>query len=89
MSYEWPGNIKQLQDVVEHAYFNTAGSVIQADDINLMGDVKPDMSWKEDRDVFERVWKAAGGNVSRMANMLDGSRVTLYRYLKKYGIEKK
>jgi transcriptional regulator of acetoin/glycerol metabolism len=47
------------------------------------------MSWKEDRDVFERVWKAAGGNVSRMANMLDVSRVTLYRYLKKYGIEKK
>lgn len=89
MSYEWPGNVKQLQEVVEHAYFNTAGAVIQPEDINLMGDVKPDMSWKEDRDVFERVWKAAGGNVSRMANMLDVSRVTLYRYLKKYGIEKK
>lgn len=89
MSYEWPGNVKQLQEVIEHAYFNTASTIIAPSDISLMGDVKPDMSWKEDREVFERVWKAAGGNVSRMANMLDVSRVTLYRYLKKYGIEKK
>ena len=30
----------------------------------------------------------AGGNVSRLANLLNVSRVTLYRYLKKYGLEK-
>ena len=33
--------------------------------------------------------QAAGGNVSRLANLLNVSRVTLYRYLKKYNLEKK
>lgn len=87
-SYDWPGNVKQLQHVVEQAFFNTASPVIQPSDINLMGDIQPDTKWKEDRDIFVKAWQAAGGNVSRMANMLNVSRVTLYRYLRKYGLEK-
>lgn len=87
--YDWPGNIKQLQSVLEYAFFNTKGGVIGPKDISLMGDVKPDNKWKEDRDVFLRAWQAAGGNVSRLANLLNVSRVTLYRYLKKYNLEKK
>lgn len=87
-SYDWPGNIKQLQHVVEQAFFNTAGSVIEPADVNLMGDIQPDAKWKEDRDIFVKAWQAAGGNISRLANMLNVSRVTLYRYLRKYGLEK-
>ncbi|MBP8597996.1 MAG: sigma-54-dependent Fis family transcriptional regulator [Selenomonas sp.] len=87
--YDWPGNIKQLQSVLEYAFFNTASSEIGPSAISLMGDVKPDNKWKEDKDVFVKAWKAAGGNVSRLANLLNVSRVTLYRYLKKYGLEKK
>ena len=86
--YDWPGNIKQLQSVMEYAFFNTKGSVILPEDINLMGDIKPDNKWKEDRELFVKAWQAAGGNVSRLANLLNVSRVTLYRYLKKYGLEK-
>lgn len=88
MEYDWPGNIKQLQGVVEHAFFNTAGSVIKASDINIMTGVPLGNAWKEDREVFLKAWQAAGTNVSRLANMLDVSRVTLYRYLKKYGLTK-
>lgn len=87
-NYDWPGNIKQLQGVIEYAFFNTAEKEIRPENINLMGDIKPDNSWKEDRDVFVKAWQAAGGNVSRLANLLNVSRVTLYRYLKKYGLEK-
>ena len=86
--YDWPGNIKQLQSVIEYAFFNTKGDVIRPENINLMGDIKPDNKWKEDREVFVKAWQAAGGNVSRLANLLNVSRVTLYRYLKKYGLEK-
>jgi transcriptional regulator of acetoin/glycerol metabolism len=88
-NYDWPGNIKQLQSVLEYAFFNTTEDVINPNDISLMGDVKPDNKWKEDKEVFVKAWQAAGGNVSRLANLLNVSRVTLYRYLKKYGLEKK
>ena len=86
--YDWPGNIKQLQGVLEYAFFNTAENTIGSENINLMGDIKPDNKWKEDKDVFVKAWQAAGGNVSRLANLLNVSRVTLYRYLKKYELEK-
>ena len=88
MSYEWPGNIKQLQGVVEQAFFNTTGNSIDVDDISLLGETGIGIAWKEDKDVFVDAWKVAGGNISRLANMLDVSRVTLYRYLKKYGLDK-
>ena len=88
MSYEWPGNIKQLQGVVEQAFFNTVDSHIDVQDISLLGDTSISIAWKEDKDVFVEAWKVAGGNISRLANMLDVSRVTLYRYLKKFGLDK-
>ncbi len=82
----WPGNIKQLQGVIEQAFFHTAGSVIEAEDIKLPGDKTMEKSWKYDKDAFVSVWKAAGGNISKLAGMLGVSRVTLYRYLKKYNL---
>jgi DNA-binding NtrC family response regulator len=87
-SYEWPGNVKQLQGVVEQAFFHTAGNTIQEDNISIPGELGVNQAWKEDKALFLEAWKAAGGNVSRLANMLDVSRVTLYRYLKKHGLEK-
>ncbi|CUH97593.1 hypothetical protein P22_3724 [Propionispora sp. 2/2-37] len=89
MSYDWPGNVKQLQAIVEQAFFHAAGEVIGPDSIMLPG--KRNMAsaaWKEDREIFVEAWRAASGNISRLANMLSVSRVTLYRYLKKYGLEK-
>ena len=86
--YDWPDNIKQLQSVLEYAFFNTQRSTIEKGDVSLLGDVRPDSNWKNDREIFVRAWKAAGGNVSRLANLLGVSRVTLYRYLKKFGMEK-
>lgn len=88
-SFSWPGNIKQLQAVLEMAFFHTQGLIIGAEQVKLPGDRTLGKSWKYDRDAFIEVWKAAGGNISRLASMLDVSRVTLYRYLKKYDLGKK
>lgn len=88
LSYEWPNNVKQLQGVIEYAFFHTIGEVILPSDIQLPGRGRIGMAWKEDRGAFLEIWKAARGNISRMANMLAVSRVTLYRYLRKYGLEK-
>ncbi len=84
MECSWPGNIKQLQGVIERAFFHTPGGVIEAENIKLPGDKTMAKSWKYDKDAFIAVWKSAGGNISKMAGMLDVSRVTLYRYLKKF-----
>ncbi len=84
----WSGNIKQLQGVIEMAFFHTPGVVINADNIKLPGDSTMGKSWKYDKDAFVEAWKAAGGNISRLGLMLDVSRVTLYRYLRKYGLGK-
>ena len=82
----WPGNIKQLQGVIEQAFFHTPGAIIESDNIKLPGDRTLEKSWKYDKDAFIAAWKSAGGNISKLAGMLDVSRVTLYRYLKKYGL---
>ena len=68
-------------------YNHTAKQILERV-INLMGSVKPDNKWKTDKEIFLKAWKAAGGNVSRLSNLLSVSRVTLYRYIKKYGLEK-
>ena len=86
LSCSWPGNIKQLQGVIEQAFFHTPGSIIEAENIKLPGDRALEKSWKYDKEAFIAAWKSAGGNISKLANMLDVSRVTLYRYLKKYGL---
>ena len=86
LSCSWPGNIKQLQGVIEQAFFHTPGSIIEAENIKLPGDKTLERSWKYDKEAFIAAWKSAGGNISKLATMLDVSRVTLYRYLKKYGL---
>jgi len=83
---DWPGNIKQLQLVLEHAFFHAPGGEIGPGDIVSQGETVPGKDWKENRDVFIKAWQAAGGNVSRLSQQLRVSRVTLYRYLKKFGL---
>ncbi len=86
INYNWPGNIKQLQGVIEQAFFHTPGGVIEEENIKMPGDRTLEKSWKYDKEAFIAAWKAAGGNISKLADMLGVSRVTLYRYLKKYGL---
>ena len=57
--------------------------------IKLPGDKTLEKSWKYDKDAFIAAWKSSGGNISKLAGMLDVSRVTLYRYLKKYDLTPK
>lgn len=87
-SYDWPGNVKQLQGVLEQGFFRAHGFVIQPSDLVMPGGNGWGKAWKKDRTVFLEAWKACGGNISRLASNLNVSRVTLYRYLEKYGLER-
>ena len=86
--YDWPGNVKQLQGVLEQGFFKAQTSVILPSDLALPGGSGWGKAWKRDRSVFMEAWKACGGNISRLAANLDVSRVTLYRYLEKFGLER-
>lgn len=83
---DWAGNIKQLQVVLEHAFFHAAGLEVRPEDIVTQGESLPGNDWKDSREVFLKAWQSAGGNVSRLSQQLRVSRVTLYRYLKKFGL---
>ena len=86
--YDWPGNVKQLQGVLEQGFFKAQSSVILPTDLALPGGSGWGKAWKRDRSVFMEAWKSCGGNISRLAANLGVSRVTLYRYLEKYGLER-
>jgi len=88
MSYDWPGNVKQLQRVLEEGFFQAQGLLILPSDLALPGGSGWGKAWKRDRSLFIEAWKACGGNISRLAANLGVSRVTLYRYLEKFGLER-
>ena len=91
--YAWPGNIRELQHVVERAVLMATGSLIRAEDLGLRGRAdgasRLEEMKLEDAEKF-LIQKAIGrcqGNVSRAADQLGLSRSALYRRLQMYGIE--
>jgi DNA-binding NtrC family response regulator len=97
-SYGWPGNVRQLENVVERAVaLNTSGVFDLEDlpeDIQAMhravsvvdSQTWPTLEQMEERYIREAL-DAFEGNVSRTAEILRIDRRTLYRKLEKMGIE--
>lgn len=100
--YEWPGNIRELQNVVERAVilghapnFKISDFVIQTKpleaDYSRQSVVTPQISSVQDLE-YRSLVKAieeSHGNMTKAAKILGICRDTLYRRLKKYGIQTK
>lgn len=92
LKYHWPGNIRELQHVIERVIIMTDGQQIQADDIILEhredDPLVPDSLNLEDieRTTIRHALNKHSGNLSRAARELGVGRTTLYRKLSKYGI---
>lgn len=91
MSYPWPGNIRELKNVVNRACVLAQGDRIVLKDISLPVDVPPSDDYRLDmeRTELEAIVKAleTTGNDRKAAALLLGiSRSTLYLKLKKYGL---
>jgi transcriptional regulator of acetoin/glycerol metabolism len=92
--YDWPGNARELNNVLEHAVVFSEGNCISLDD--LPGNTFPagDLAWNK-AGKLEEYEKAAiitalhqcEGNISHTAKNLGVARNTLYRKLKKFGID--
>ena len=97
-SFSYPGNIRQLKNIVERAVLMSGKSVITAEDIELPADhstlIKaatgcgPTHSTLEEqeRTAIENAMKEYDGNLSKVAEALGLSRGALYRRLEKYNL---
>jgi len=92
--YPWPGNIRELRNVLERAALLTAGRRIEPWDLRfepgLVGDGGPDASnltlLELERRHIERVLREERGRVDPAARRLGIPRSSLYQKLKKHGI---
>jgi DNA-binding NtrC family response regulator len=97
-SYNWPGNIRELRNVIERAVILCSGNRIHASDLPLGGpelweSVKQDeaeqfLSLDEvERLHIQRILAATGNNLSRGAEILGVTRSTLYNKMRRYQAE--
>ncbi|MFN8004088.1 MAG: sigma-54 dependent transcriptional regulator [Acidobacteriota bacterium] len=95
LGYPWPGNIRELRNIVERAMILCAQERLHASDLPF-GDFNDEpsaaaseefLSLEEvERLQIERVLTAQNGNLSRTAEILGVTRTTLYNKLRRYGL---
>lgn len=91
---DWPGNVRQLLNVVEQNYALSPGPVISASLVEKALGSRPETlpSFNEARDEFTRNYLAqllqfTGGNVTQAARLAQRNRTDFYKLLRKYGLE--
>jgi DNA-binding NtrC family response regulator len=93
--YSWPGNVRQLRNVLEHAVLLTDGQTIDVDSLGLpqrrqteLAEPPAGDSTLKGVEIQEivRALQAEGGRVERAAQRLGIPRSSLYQKIKKYGI---
>lgn len=90
----WPGNIRQLANIVERTLLVTPGDTLDARDFQAQG-LSPEKTNNEnssrlksaEKTEIENALTEAGGNLSRAASLLGITRQTLYRRIAKYKIK--
>ena len=92
LSFQWPGNVRQLRNVIDSAVVMAEGNEITLDDLGIR-DAESDQLGSLKIDFWERklIKEALGrtdGNVPKAAGLLGISRATLYRKIDEYAIER-
>jgi DNA-binding NtrC family response regulator len=95
-AFEWPGNVRQLQNEIQRAVLLSEGDMIDATDFSVMR-AKPDNIESQDtnftllegveRNAIVQMLKETNGNKLEAAKRLGIGRQTLYNKIKAYGIE--
>jgi len=85
LSYNFPGNVRELENVIEHAVITCRGTLIKQEDLQIEME-NNSMEMIEERERIKRVLEEVGGNKSLAAKILGMHRTTLWRKLKEFGI---
>ncbi|MFP4062093.1 MAG: PEP-CTERM-box response regulator transcription factor [Halochromatium sp.] len=92
-AYEWPGNVREMENLIRRAVIMADGPHIQAEDLGLPVPAESNerVGLREIRDSAEKeaVIKAmsrCNGNIAQAADVLGITRPTLYNLLDKYGL---
>jgi two-component system response regulator HydG len=101
MRYDWPGNIRELENVIERAILLCRSEYISPKDLPppLQGEevgeqpiisIPPGMTLEQvEREAIIQTLEETGGNRTQTAQILGISRKTLQNKLKEYGLEEK
>jgi len=92
LAYRWPGNVRQLRNVIDSSVVLAGGSQIGVDDL-MLKDVGSDELESLRIDFWERrligeALQRSGGSVPEAAKLLGIGRATLYRKIDDYGLKK-
>ena len=103
LKYDWPGNVRQLESVVERTVLLTEGNTITKDDLPLELRVTPieinkyefDLPeaginfYELEKEILVQAMKKSDGVIAKAANLLGMSYRTLQYRLEKFGINKR
>ncbi|MFQ5568691.1 MAG: sigma-54-dependent transcriptional regulator [Rhodothermales bacterium] len=95
--YHWPGNIRELEHMIERAIIMTESSILQPEDFFFAGHFEMDdrhdglifdsYNLEEvEKMVIRKALDKRDGNISQAAHELGLTRASLYRRLEKYGL---
>ncbi len=92
--FDWPGNVRQLQNEVQRAVLLSEGKVVEGADLSITSaasESNSDTSFTllegVERNTIVQMLKETGGNKLETAKRLGIGRQTLYNKIKAYGIE--
>jgi DNA-binding NtrC family response regulator len=92
LAYQWPGNVRQLRNVIDSAVVLAENQEIRVADLGLLDPVGGELEslslqYWEQRLIKEALARTEG-NVPEAANLLGIGRATLYRKVDEYRIER-
>lgn len=93
VQYDWPGNIRELRQIVRQAAFQARftreSDLIQAEDLSLPRHFSNSLPQshslsRHEEEAIAQAIRATGGNMTEAARLLGIGRTTLYRKLSQY-----
>ena len=94
--YAWPGNVRELRNAIEYAFVLCQGGGIGVQHLPhkivnrsplRQADCEREADCTEEREQLIDVLRQVGGNQSQAARMLGVSRVTIWKRIKRMGID--